>query len=518
MSAAEATRSADLSGESDAYDVVVIGGGPPGEIVAQYAIQDSARTAVIVEHELVGGECSYWACMPSKALLRPIELLDAARHMPGVAALVSDRQIDVPAVLERRDSFTSNHSDRWQVQWANDAGIGVIRGRGRLAGPRRVQVTAADGSVRVLTARHAVVLATGTTATVPDVPGLRAALPWTSRDVTNLHEVPRRVAVLGGGVVACESACWLRGLGVRELTVIVRGPALLARNEPFAGELVAQAFRDSGVRVLLGTGIDEVRRSNPAATGAGRVHGGELTLRLRGESIGGESIGGESIGGEETLVVDELVVAAGRTPAGHDLGLDAVGVDVRGSRGFVTTDDQLAVVGVPGGWLYAVGDITGRALLTHMGKYQARICGAVIAARAEGATVAGSRFTDLADDGRVPQVTFTDPQVASVGLTEAQARAAGVDVETVEHDMAGYAGTSLLRDGYVGRAKLVIDRARDTLVGATFVGADVAELVHAATVAVVGGVTMEQLWHVVPSYPTMSEIWLKLLEARGRVG
>jgi dihydrolipoamide dehydrogenase len=248
------------------------------------------------------------------------------------------------------------------------------------------------------------------------------------------------------------------------------------------------------------------------------VHGGELTLRLRGESIGGESIGGESIGGEETLVVDELVVAAGRTPAGHDLGLDAVGVDVGGSRGFVTTDDQLAVVGVPGGWLYAVGDITGRALLTHMGKYQARICGAVIAARAEGATVAGSRFTDLADDGRVPQVTFTDPQVASVGLTEAQARAAGVDVETVEHDMAGFAGTSLLRDGYVGRAKLVIDRARDTLVGATFVGADVAELVHAATVAVVGGVTMEQLWHVVPSYPTMSEIWLKLLEARGRVG
>jgi dihydrolipoamide dehydrogenase len=277
--------------------------------------------------------------------------------------------------------------------------------------------------------------------------------------------------------------------------------------------LVAQAFRDSGVRVLLGTGIDEVRRSNPAATGAGRVHGDELTLRL-----GGASIGGESIGGEQTLVVDELVVAAGRTPAGHDLGLDAVGVDVRGSRGFVTTDDQLAVVGVPGGWLYAVGDITGRALLTHMGKYQARICGAVIAARAEGATVAGSRFTDLADDGRVPQVTFTDPQVASVGLTEAQARAAGVNVETIEHDMAGYAGTSLLRDGYVGRAKLVIDRARDTLVGATFVGADVAELVHAATVAVVGGVTMEQLWHVVPSYPTMSEIWLKLLEARGRVG
>jgi pyruvate/2-oxoglutarate dehydrogenase complex dihydrolipoamide dehydrogenase (E3) component len=207
-------------------------------------------------------------------------------------------------------------------------------------------------------------------------------------------------------------------------------------------------------------------------------------------------------------------VAAGRTPAGADIGLDTVGTDPRNSHGFVTTDDRLAVVGVDGQWLYAVGDITGRALLTHMGKYQARICGAVIAARADGREATGSRFTDVADDGRVPQVTFTDPQVASVGLSEREAHRAGVDVETVEYDMAGFAGSSLLRDGYVGRAKLVIDRSRDTLIGATFVGADVAELVHAATVAVVGEVTLERLWHVVPSYPTLSEIWLKLLEAR----
>jgi pyruvate/2-oxoglutarate dehydrogenase complex dihydrolipoamide dehydrogenase (E3) component len=342
------------------------------------------------------------------------------------------------------------------------------------------------------------VVATGTTATIPDIPGLREALPWTSRDATNIHEIPRRMAVIGGGVVACESACWLDGLGVEDLTIIGSAPLLLAKNEPFAGDFVANAFRDNGVHVELSSKVDRVSRASPQPTGEGRVHGGPLTVSF----------------GDRTITVDEVVVATGRTPSSNDIGLDTVGIDVSGSHGYLTTDDQLAVEGVPGEWLYAVGDITGRALLTHMGKYQARICGAVIAARAEGRPAQGSRFADVADAGKVPQVTFTDPQVASVGLTEKAATEAGIDVETVEYDMAGFAGTSLLRDGYVGRAKLVIDQANDTLLGATFVGADVAELVHAATVAVVGGVTLEQLWHVVPSYPTMSEIWLKLLEAR----
>ena len=490
------SRPAVSSPEHDSYDVIVIGGGPPGENVAQYAIQGSDRTAAIVEFELVGGECSFWACMPSKALLRPVDVLESARRMPGVATVVGDRGLDVPAVLERRDSFTHNHDDSSQVQWANGAGIDVVRGRGRLAGEKSVQVTGADGSTRVLTARQAVVLATGTTATVPDIPGLRAALPWTSRDVTNLHEVPRRVAVVGGGVVACESAGWLRGLGVEELTIIGAAPTLLARNEPFAGDLVRQAFEEHGVTVVLGASVDFVSRVDPRATGEGHVHGGEVTVTF----------------GDRTIVVDEIVVATGRTPSSADIGLDTVGVDVSGTRGFVTTDDHLAVQEVPGDWLYAVGDITGRALLTHMGKYQGRICGAVIGARAEGLPIAGPQFTDLADAGTVPQVTFTDPQVASVGVTEQQARDRGAEVETVEYDMAGVAGVSLLRDGYVGRAKLVIDAPSHTLLGATFVGADVAEIVHAATVAMIGKLTLEQLWHAVPSYPTMSEIWLRLLE------
>jgi pyruvate/2-oxoglutarate dehydrogenase complex dihydrolipoamide dehydrogenase (E3) component len=489
-------ESMGAQGTSHSWDVVVIGGGPAGENAAQYAINGSERSAVIVEAELVGGECSYWACMPSKALLRPIELVSAARAMPGLAQMLSG-SLDIGAVLGRRDDFTHHHDDSGQVGWANGIGIDVIRGRGRLTGEKTVEVTAADGSVRTVRAGQAVVLATGTTASIPPVPGLREALPWTSRDVTNLAEVPRRVVVVGGGVVACESATWLNGLGAAEVTIIEREPGLLGHLEPFAGELLAKRLRAQGATVLLGTEIDAVERPDGRDTGVGHIHGGPATITAGGD----------------TLAVDEIVVAAGRSPGSVDLGLDRIGVDVSESHGFVTTDDHMAVRG-GGDWLYAVGDINGRALLTHMGKYQGRIAGDVIAARAEGRPVDGSRHRDVADHDMVPAVVFTDPQVASVGVTEAAARNKGIDAETTEYDLAQVAGASLLRDDYTGRAKLVIDRASDTLVGATFVGADVAELLHSATTAIVGKLTLETLWHVVPSYPTASEVWLRLLEAR----
>jgi dihydrolipoamide dehydrogenase len=485
-----------------AYDVVVIGGGPPGENAAQYAIADSDRTAAIVEVELVGGECSYWACMPSKALLGPVETLAGARAMPGVRERLADGPPALAPVLEWRDAFTHRHDDSGQVEWASSLGIDVLRGHGRLAGPRLVQVDGPDGTLEVR-ARHAVVLATGTSPSVPPVPGLAEALPWTSRDVTNLHELPRRVAVIGGGVVACECATWLAGLGAEQVTVLERGDRLLARAEPFAGTLVADRFGQLGIDVRTGTSASSVRRDSPDRTGEGRIHGGPVTLELEHAT---------RPAGE--LVVDEVVVATGRTPRSDGLGLDDLSVHCD-ERGYVPVDDHLTVSGTADGpWLYAVGDITGRALLTHMGKYQARIAGAVIAARAEGQSVDEPRFTASADHGQVPQVVFTEPQVASVGLTEAEAGQAGIDVETVEYDLGSVAGASLLRDGYTGRAKLVIDRAADVLVGATFVGPQVAELVHAATIAVVGRVPMSVLWHAVPSYPTVSEIWLRLLEAR----
>ncbi|WP_042367264.1 dihydrolipoyl dehydrogenase family protein [Streptacidiphilus neutrinimicus] len=487
--------------ERSEWDVIVLGGAAAGENAAQYAAQFSGLESVIVEAELVGGECSYWACMPSKGLLRPVEVLNTARHLPGVAALVGDNGIDVDAVLDRRDAIVNNLSDDSQVKWALDTGIGVVRGYGRLTGERTVAVTKPDGSVRTITARHAVVVDTGSRASVPDIPGLRAAHPWISRDVTHLREVPRRVAVLGGGVVACEAATWLRGLGVEELSLVHRGSALLAKQEPFAGELVAAELGKSGVDLLLGRKVVAVRREKAAETGVGRVHGGPATLTLDD--------------GTE-LTVDEIVVALGRVPASDDIGLPAVGLP---DGGYLDVDDQQRVKGVPGEWLYAIGDVCGRALLTHMGKYQARIAGEVIASRANGGGASGGFAAELSTaqgHRAVPQVTFTDPEVASVGLTEHGAREAGIDVETVEYDMAALAGTYLLREEYTGRAKLVIDRASDTLVGATFVGSGVADLLHSATVAVVGRVPVAALWHAVPSYPTPSEIWLRLLETLNR--
>lgn len=485
--------------QQDAWDVVVIGGAPPGENVAQYAIQGSDRTAVIIEKELVGGECSFWACIPSKALLRPISLLDNARNLPGVQSLVGDHSLDSAAVLKRRDEFVHHHDDSSQVDWAAGAGIDVIRGHGRVAGARTVEVTRPDGSVRTIHARLAVVLDTGTTAAVPPIPGLQEALPWISRDATNIHQIPRRVAVIGGGVVACEAATWLNGLGVDELTIIGSAPKLLARNEDFAGDLVVEKFRGNGVIVHLDARVDAVHRADPQATGEGNIHGGEVTVSF----------------GDRSVTVDEVLVATGRVPASQDVGLETVGslaAATSANRGYVEVDDHFTVHGVDGDWLYAIGDLNGRALLTHMGKYQARICGAVIAARAEGRSVDAPWTTDLADHDQVPQVTFTDPEVASVGPTEAQARDKGLDVEVVEYDMAALAGTSLQRDDYRGHAKLVIDGSRKTIIGATFVGPDVSDLLHAATVAIVGKVPLEQLWHAVPSFPTVSEIWLRLLE------
>ncbi|MEU8193262.1 NAD(P)/FAD-dependent oxidoreductase [Microbispora amethystogenes] len=468
----------------EVFDVIVVGAGPAGEVVAG-RVAAAGLSTVIVERELAGGECSYWACMPSKALLRPVDLAGEVSRVPGMRL---DGPIDAVAVLAHRDTVVSNYDDSGQARWLDSAKVTLVRGTGRLTGARSVEVATADGGTRTLAANHAVVLATGSGAVIPPVAGLAAARPWTNREVTAARAVPDRLVVIGGGVVACEMAQAMRGLGAREVTMLVRGDGLLDRVEPFAGEAVARSLTEQGVDIRLRESAEKVERPEP---------GGVVTVRLKGG---------------DTITADEILVATGRRPATGDLGLASVGLPESGP---VSVDDSMRATGVADGWLYAVGDVNGQALLTHMGKYQARIASDVIVARTRGEADDRPSMRDRVDGLGAPQVIFTDPQVCAVGRTEAQARAEGFDVRVVEYEMGQVAGGYLLGDGYGGRAKAVVDERRRVLLGVTFVAPSAAELLHAATIAVTAGVTLDDLWHAVPSYPTVSEVWLRLLEEYG---
>jgi len=467
------------------WDVIVIGAGSAGENVADRAVQ-GGLSAVVIESELVGGECSYWACMPSKALLRSGLALRAAKSVGGAREAVTG-ELDVAAVFARRDKFTSNWNDDGQVSWLESAGIDLLRGRGRLTGKKAVRVTAADGTQLEITANHAVVVSTGSASLMPDVPGLAESRPWTSREATSSQSAPDSLLIIGGGVVGTEMATAYASFGTR-VTLVTRG-GLLGALEPFAGELVATGLEALGVTILSGVSPTRARRSGDDAFVLELDDGSEVSA-------------------------SKLLVATGRTPVTGDIGLDSIGLT---PGDWIQVDDTLRIPGFD--WLYAVGDVTHRALLTHQGKYQARAAGDVIAARATGAPVrdeAWGAHVATADQAAVPQVTFTDPEVASVGLTAAAADKAGHRIRVVDYELGQIAGASLHADRYRGRARMVVDESRQVLLGVTFVGPDVAELLHAATVAVVGEVPIARLWHAVPAYPTMSEIWLRLLEEYGR--
>jgi len=457
---------------SDNVDVIVIGAGPAGENAAG-RVTDGGMTAAIVERELVGGECSYWGCMPSKVLIRPGDVIAAARRVPGVTTA----PVDSAAVFARRDEITSNWDDTGSVPWLESKDIALVRGIGRIAGVKRVDVTDANGNVRHLTANVAVVLATGTRAAMPPIEGLSDSRPWDNRAITAATTVPRRLLVLGGGAIGAEMAQAFRRLGSEQVTVVEGGERLLAREEPFAGAEVRDAFESEGIAVLTGVSVVRVVRS-----------GGDVTVTLADG---------------RTVEADEILVAVGRTSATSDLGLEVVGLEPGRP---VSVDDRLRATGVDGDWLYAVGDCNGLALLTHVGKYQARIAGDVIL---------GKDARDEVSGNAVPRVTFTDPQVCAVGLTESSAREHGIDVRVVSYGIGDVAGASVLGKGVHGTAQIVVDEATRTIVGATFTGPDVEGLLHSATVAVVGRVPLERLWHAVPSFPTVSEVWLRLLETYG---
>ncbi len=459
-------------GEIRDFDVVVLGAGPAGEVCAG-RLGKNGRAVALVEQDLVGGECSFYACMPSKGLLRPAQALAEARRVPG-AAEAAEGDLDVGAVLKRRDEIIHDRDDSSQLPWLEDRGIVLVRGHGTLAGEREVQV-----GETLLRARQAVVLAPGTRASVPPIPGLAEAKPWTNREASTAERIPASLLVLGGGVVGVEMAQAYVSLGAR-VTLIESLPRLIAAEEEFASEQVREGLQGLGVEVVLGAKAVSVSRESSGTT----------------RSVTVELDGGRS------LEAAELLVAVGRRPLTDALGIESLGL---------TPGEPIEVDGdmrVPGrDWLYVVGDANGRALLTHMGKYQARVAADHILGRP------GASSALLTDGKRSPRVIFTEPQVAAVGYTLAAAREAGLHVRAADVPVSANAGASFVGHGAPGTARIVLDEERRILVGATFTGVEVAEWLHAATIAVVGEVPLERLWHAVPSFPTRSEVWLQLLEA-----
>ncbi len=451
------------------FDVVILGAGPAGEVCAGRLAAAGLEVAV-VQDGLIGGECSYFACMPSKALLRPAELLAEVRRVPGASEAVGGG-LDVGAALARRDEVIHGMDDSSQVEWLGSRGIELIRGHGRLDGERALRAGA-----ELATARQAVVVATGSAAAIPPIDGLEDVRAWTNHEGTTAKRAPGSLVVLGGGVVGAELSQAWRTLG-SEVVLLEAADRLIATEEPFASDQVADGLRDLGVEIRTSSRASAVR----AADGGVEV-----------ELAGGDAVTGE-----------ELLVAVGRTPNTAGIGLDSVGLEP-GGEGFLEVDDQLRVAGTE--WLYAIGDVNGRALLTHIGKYQARIAADHIL---------GGDVAATAEAGAIPRVAFTEPQVAAVGLTLGAALDAGIEARAADVETSATAGASFVGRNAPGTSRLVVDERRRVLVGATFVGPDTAELVHAATIAIVGEVPLDRLWHAVPSFPTRNEVWLKLLEEYG---
>ena len=445
---------------TDQFDVAILGAGPGGEHAA-YALHAAGRSVALIERELIGGECSNWACIPTKTLLRSTEVLGESRRAAGVQTAA----LSWPELDHYRDYMTSAGDDSAREQGYADMGVTVIRGSGRLAGAGVIEV---EGR-RVLAGQ--ILISTGSDPVIPPIDGLERAGYWTNREATALHTIPGSVVVLGGGPVGIELAQFLRRFGA-EVTLVQGSDRLADREAPRVSELLAQSLTDDGIDVRTG------------------VHATSVALH-DGRRVVGLDDGSE-------VSAEQLIVAVGRRPRSHDIGLETIGV-TPGEHGQVPVDEHCRVT--DGVW--ACGDCTGVALFTHVAKYQARIAMADMAGRPR-----------AADYRAIPRVIFTDPEVAAVGMTEAQARDAGLDVVVADLDLpsGGVARTYTYEQDPRGEMQLLVDRQKGIMVGAWAVAPQAGEWIHEAVLAIRARVPYDVLIDTVPQFPSFSEGYLLALQ------
>ena len=443
----------------DRFDVIIIGMGCGGDTAAGRLLAAGRRVAV-VERELIGGECSYWACIPSKTLLRGPEV----RAEAGRAAGVATPALDWAGLRDYRDFMVRHLDDSAQVKGYEQAGATVIKDAARLAGPGQVE---AGG--QLLEADH-VVIATGSQPLRPAIDGLDQVTVWTNREATNVRDIPSRVLLIGGSAVGVELGQFYSGMGA-QVTIVQRADRLVDREDPRVGELAGQALSAEGVTVRTGVTPVSARKA------------GEMTVVTLDDG--------------SQVETDVVILGAGRGPRTTGLGLDTAGVTLTG-RGGVAVDDRCRAG--PGVW--AVGDVTGVALFTHVATYQGRVAADNILGRERAASYEG-----------IPRVVFADPEIAAVGLTAAQAAARGIAAATAEVSVADSAARSWTyeRDprGAVG---VLADRDRGVLAGAWAVAPLASEWIHYAALAIRAQIPISVLLDQVAQFPTYTEAWLAALE------